>query len=214
MRPKIGVLGTIKGDTFGVCVKYMQFASMFGDIQIITPDHHPMDLDLLILKGGHDISPANYGQRPGYAISTSNPFQEEFDNEWLPQYITKEIPIFGICRGLQALNVYFGGTLNQHIINHPTNSDGLREELVHNVKGQKLGSKMFGVNSMHHQAIDKLGDDLEVILEECDDKGRLVTGIIEAIKHKTLPIIAVQWHPEEIVDAWSIKAVQSLIKLA
>ena len=212
MRPKIGILGTISGSMFGVDTKYMQFASMFGDVCIITPDHHPMDLNLLILKGGHDINPANYGQRPGYAISTSNPFQEEFDNEWLPQYITKEIPIFGICRGLQALNIHFGGTLNQHIVNHPTNGDD-REELTHNVRASSPKSKMFGVNSMHHQAIDKLGEGLEVMLEECDDKGRLSTGIIEAIKHKTLPIIAVQWHPEEMLDSWSTDAVKSLIKL-
>lgn len=211
MKPKIGIVGTIGGNTFGVDVKYMQFASLFGDVHILTPDTPIIDLDLLILKGGADINPANYGQKPGYIISNSNPFLEEFDNEKLPQYIEKETPIFGICRGMQALNVYFGGTLSQHIYDHETNSDGDRESYVHYVKSEK--SKPFGVNSMHHQAIKKLGDGLVQTLFECDEKGILCSDIIEGIRHERLPIIGVQWHPEEILDEYSINAINSLLKI-
>ena len=211
MKPKIGIVGSIIGDTFGVTTPYMHFASLLGDVYILTPDTPILDLDLLILRGGADLSPANYGQKPGYVLSNSNPFLEEFDNEKLPQYIQKKTPIFGICRGMQSINVYFGGTLKQHIQGHPTNDDGLREEPAHKVRNiEEKHGIVFEVNSMHHQAVDELGEGLEKTHIAIDDKKKSI-GIIEGIKHKTLPIICVQWHPEEIMDDYSLSACKSLI---
>ena len=108
-------------------------------------------------------------------------------------------PVFGICRGSQLLNVYFGGTLHQHMFNtvlHRSGTDIDREhevEAVPNSVIEQLYGKRFVVNSVHHQAIKTLGTDLTVT-HRSDD------GIIEGFQHNSLPIFAVQWHPERLVD--------------
>jgi len=209
---RIGIVGTMTDGIFGIAMKYMQLAALFGEPVILTPDSPVMNLELLILKGGPDVNPTNYGERPGYCLSNSNPYQEEFDLQKLPAYITKGTPIFGICRGLQALNVHFGGKLEQHIHDHPTNNEGDREALSHYVIGRGEKAKAFGVNSMHHQAIKTLGEGLEVTHIEANEKGETISNVIEGIKHTELPIIGVQWHPEEIMDDYSIGAIESLLK--
>jgi putative glutamine amidotransferase len=183
----------------------MNLASMFGEVHVLTPDTPIMDLDLLILPGGEDVKPEAYDQKPGYMAGNNNPMLEEFDAMKLSAYIDKHTPIFGICRGLQTLNVNFGGTICQHIYKHPTNSREDGGELVHKVTGK--GIKTFEVNSRHHQAIGLLGRGLEAILYCKEDR------YIESIKHKELPIIAVQWHPEDILDEYSMNAIKSLLNI-
>ena len=135
----------------------------------------------------------------------------------LQKYIDAKIPIFGICRGLQTLNVHFGGTLDQHI---DTKTSETRSELVHDafqlkhiVPGEQSSVTKFRVNSLHHQAIGRLGDDLEIMLTD-----KLPTKnndfIVEGIRHKSLPIYGVQYHPEEIYDEYSLKVIQYLISLS
>ena len=104
-------------------------------------------------------------------------------------FVRNRLPILGICRGLQALNVFFGGTLYDYVpghqspqgdIAHPTCAAGLLSFL--------LGDRPI-VNSNHHQAVSRPGDGL-VPCQWAND------GIIEGLCHKTLPILGVQWHPE------------------
>lgn len=204
---KIGIVGTESNGVFGVTVKYMQLAGMFGNVRILTPDDPIVDLDLLIMKGGEDIAPVSYGAHLRYILSRGNPYLDYFENEKLPRYIEKGTPIFGICRGLQALNVHFGGTLVQHLPDHPKSDD--REDLVHNVVGDT--KEVFGVNSLHHQCIEKLGHGLLSTHVATEGKEDSPTNIIEAIKHETLPIVAVQWHPEEILDDYSLGALERLL---
>lgn len=200
---KIGIVGTSSNNSFGVSNKYMTFARQFGGVIILTPDmDFQEDIDLLILQGGADVDPARYGQVPEYGLSRSNPYLEYFDRKILPEYIKRRTPIFGICRGLQTLNVALGGTLRQNIQGHPTSN--YREETVHDVKIKNSVFSVVKVNSLHHQSIGKLGGGLSSIGE--------YAGVVEAIKHKTLPICAVQWHPEEIWDEFSIELIESIIK--
>ena len=202
---KIGIVGTSSGDMFGVNNKYMTFARNFGGVVILTPDmDFQDDIDLLIMQGGADLDPQSYNQVPEYGLTRSNPYFEYFDKNILPKYIKNGTPIFGICRGLQALNVAFGGTLKQNIQRHPNSNH--REELVHDIKikGGFSVYKKLKVNSLHHQSIDVLGKDIESIAEH--------NGVIEAIKHKKMPIAGVQWHPEEIWDEFSVDLVKSIIK--
>ena len=212
MAKKIGIVGTMDDEVFGVDMKTMFFASQFGDVHIITPDTPVLDLDLLIMRGGTDIAPFSYGAKPGYILRNSNPYLEEFDGEKLPKYIEKKTPIFGICRGMQSINVCLGGTLFQHITKHPTNDPEDRESTSHKVKSLiNKKEKAFEVNSMHHQAIDEPGEGI-IVTHMALDKNNYPLRIIEAIRHTTLPIIGVQWHPEEIFDDFSIDSIKTLLK--
>ncbi len=127
----------------------------------------------LLLPGGGDI--------PGDLSS------EEY--RVIQLFIHRGQPILGICRGMQALNVFFGGTLYQDIPGHWVPD----HDMVHPTVAEGPIARLFGmrptVNSMHHQAVERLGDGL-VICQRAED------GIVEAVYHSTLPILGVQWHPE------------------
>lgn len=200
MKKQIGIVGWKTGEnSFGVTVPYFEYFSQFGEVSILSPGQYK-DLDLLILPGGLDVDPARYNNIPSLNSSNSNILLEFFDKNILPKYIENKTKIFGICRGLQTLNVYFGGTINQDIPYHPYSNP--RDERIHEVvstfkfsefdKRFFYGKTKIKVNSLHHQAILNLGVDLESILVSKDDEE------IEAIKHKELPIYAVQYHPEEL----------------
>lgn len=129
--------------------------------------------DALLLPGGGDI------------------FTSLDEQEYLliQSFVDTNRPIFGICRGMQALNVWFGGTLHAHISGHQLP----RGDMVHTTHTVGLLNELLGqtpfVNSNHHQAIAQLGEEL-IPIQWADD------GIIEAVCHKSLPIWGVQWHPE------------------
>ncbi|MBR0384939.1 MAG: gamma-glutamyl-gamma-aminobutyrate hydrolase family protein [Erysipelotrichaceae bacterium] len=157
------------------------------------------DYDGLLLPGGGDVDPARYGQQ----ISGSYPdgidkALDELQFSFLEAFVKAGKPVLGICRGQQLINVYFGGTLIQHLPNaderHSCPVDG--QDYVHDVDAvcdsylSEIYGRHFSVNSNHHQAIDRLADGFKV---------QLVDGeVIEAIQHETLPIIAVQFHPERM----------------
>lgn len=165
-------------------------------------------IDGLMLIGGSDVSPGYYGQPYKKGLGPVNPARDKFELKLIHKAVYRNIPIFGICRGLQLLNVYFGGTLIQDIdryyqtdLNH-AGYLGPKSSTAHKVTlhQDKLLYQIFGreelsVNSFHHQAIDTLGNGLEVAATAED-------GIIEAIVHPAFPFLAaVQWHPEMMLDA-------------
>lgn len=208
---KIGIVAWGTGEnSFGVTKPYLNFFSDFGMVEMINPfdDFNIRDLDLLVLPGGPDVNPVRYNTRPSVWTGKPCHFLEYFDTYVLPKYIAKGVPIFGICRGLQTLNVHFNGTLNQHI-NHEYSTKSRQEE-VHSVYKPGLPKNKHSciqkVNSLHHQSIKKLGQDL-TILGVSDDNH------VEAIVHDTLPIAAVQWHPEEIYDDFSTKIINELLNI-
>lgn len=110
---------------------------------------------------------------------------------------------------MQTINVSLGGTLKQHIKGHPYSEN--RDDCVHKVytpsefvKKGKQRRHLQEVNSMHHQAIDTLAPNLSTLLYAAD-------GQIEAVKHRTLPIFAVQYHPEEIWDRFAERIITFLL---
>ena len=157
----------------------------------------PEGADVLLLPGGGDMHPRLYGQ----AINGSTDIDEERDARELAlidDFLRTGRQVIGICRGLQVLNVYFGGTLRQHIEGH-SQIDG--HDLLHPVCAEggllrELYGARFTVNSAHHQAVRRLGKGLCVLA--CADD-----GTVEAVGHKTLPVFAVQWHPERLCGAFA-----------
>lgn len=155
----------------------------------------------LLLPGGGDIHPRLYGQE----IAGSRGIDEERDqreSEVFRRFLALGRPIFGICRGAQLINVLLGGTLLQDIPGHSRAEGADRLHGSHTVD-PLLGSvycERFVINSAHHQAIDRLGEGLSAV-QWADD------GTVEAIRHETLPIFAVQWHPERLrepTDGWKL----------
>ena len=155
-------------------------------IPIIIPyENYEVYLPLckaFILPGGSDINPYYYNET-NITNCNINYIDDFIDFKILNYAISNHLPVLGICRGHQAINVYFGGSLYQDIPNHQTS---------HYVD---FKNRSIFVNSSHHQAISKLGNNLVPLFKN--------NNIIEAFIHKSLPIISVQWHPERMNDVTS-----------
>ena len=135
-----------------------------------------------ILPGGSDINPYYYNEI-NEGKSNINFIDDIIDFKILDYATTNKIPLLGICRGHQVINVYFGGSLYQDISNH-------QEAHFITYKNRK-----YYVNSTHHQAIKNIGYNLTPIF--------VSNNIIESFTHKSFPIIGVQWHPERMNDLTS-----------
>lgn len=154
-------------------------------------------IDALVIAGGVDINPARYHE-PNTASENIDDSLDAFEWKVLQAVIARNIPILGICRGHQLLNVFFGGTLIQNIDTADQHVRKGETDQAHETICEKdsfiyeiYGRQDISVNSAHHQAIGKLGTDFTVV-QRCKD------GTIEAIRHKSLPIYGVQWHPERM----------------
>ncbi len=150
-------------------------------------------LDGVLFTGGADIDPARYGAEAAPETEWSEAERDEFELALADAAIATGLPTLGICRGLQLLNVACGGTLNQHVPEHSrydVNVEG-PAHAVDLAPGSILG-EMYGgslkVNSLHHQTVAALGRDLVVTATSGDS--------VEGFEHATLPLLAVQWHPE------------------
>jgi putative glutamine amidotransferase len=188
-------------NTIGVSLSYITYIGGFGIPRIIMPEEEVVEnLDLLIIPGGSDIDSLRYGMMPGYYNSKADPIKEYFDLVMLPKYIEARIPIYGICRGMQSICVNFGARLVQHMY-HETSEE--RGDVVHGIELQDeelkhhFGSRKIGVNSMHHQCVSSIEFPKALSIVGVYAKGK--NSSIEVIKHKTLPIWGVQFHPEELV---------------
>lgn len=152
--------------------------------------------DGLLMPGGVDIAPARYGQPDLHSEGVC----EELDAlqfAVLEAFVRAGRPILGICRGHQLVNVYFGGTLFQHLARADLHTQNRGADNVHDTVAEAnnplfdLYGERFPVNSSHHQGVDRMGKGLRAIQWSAD-------GVLEGMIHESLPILCVQWHPERM----------------
>lgn len=154
-------------------------------------------IDALILTGGQDIDPSFYGQTPLSNEMAYFPDRDRFELALLLNALKMNKPVLAVCRGMQLVNVLLGGDLYQDIPNH---SQGLPLGTYHHIEVKESSqiATLFqtgsSVNSVHHQAIRKLGRGLIATAHDSRD------GIIEAIELVGYPLLAVQWHPEFLIE--------------
>ncbi|MHA7179368.1 gamma-glutamyl-gamma-aminobutyrate hydrolase family protein [Arthrobacter sp. MDB2-24] len=158
------------------------------------PDERYDALDGVVVPGGADVDPTRYGaQADATTKVTDHPGQDEADLTVIRGCIERKIPLLLICRGMQLLNVDRGGNMIQHIPTSPINhvdSTHLVDVAPHSNLGRALHGQDPMVSSYHHQGVDRVGKDLVVV-------GRAEDHIIEALEIPGVPMIAVQWHPED-----------------
>ncbi|MBO5461399.1 MAG: gamma-glutamyl-gamma-aminobutyrate hydrolase family protein [Ruminococcus sp.] len=213
MKPKIGIVvcGFIDKKQF-VSNAYIQSIRYSGGIPVILPlvrsdtliDEYINLCDGFLFCGGNDITPLLFGEEPKNGNGRTNISLDLFQIRLMKHILQTKKPIFCICRGMQVLNVACNGTIYQDIslqtgssLDHMQKSDS-REEVSHKIKiksGTQL-KKYIGrhlyVNSFHHQAVKKTGENLIVSATASD-------GTIEAIEMPSHPFaLGVQWHPESM----------------
>ena len=199
MTPKI-LLSTGTSDP-SAYVEAVQAAG--GDPTAVYCPQYEDRFDGLILCGGVDVHPKYYGEPIDGSVNIDDK-RDSAEMELVRAFLAAGKPIFGICRGCQLLNIYFGGTLVQHLPTfegHTAETDGVYIPHAATAEPGSLLAEVYGteftVNSHHHQAVKDLAPGFRVTMRSADD------GVVEAIEHETLPIFAVQWHPERMSGRFS-----------
>ena len=170
-------------------------------------------IDALVIAGGADISPSRYGQEAEPETQPTEELRDNLEDLLLQEARSQKLPILGVCRGAQMLNVHLGGTLHQHlpkIVGHDRYRVGdgsFHAETMQIEEGSRLEKILEAKTApgfvYHHQAIDMVGPNLRVTARGFD-------GTIQAIEMEDYPFgLAVQWHPEE--DLSNNKIFESLV---
>jgi gamma-glutamyl-gamma-aminobutyrate hydrolase PuuD len=226
--PLVGISASFHdfGDYGGVGVP--RPLALAGAIPVILPrvpaalDATLDRLDGVVLAPGRDVDPATYGHGPSPALAATEPERDRFELELVRRVLDRGMPVLGMCRGIQILNVALGGTLVQHLgdddrwRDHPSDPGWSAWKRVEHaslleqppaphprhaievepgsVLAGALGTTSAEVNSFHHQAIDRLGERLHVTARAPD-------GVVEAVEVEGAPVLAVQW---ELQEEWRI----------
>ncbi|WP_431232747.1 gamma-glutamyl-gamma-aminobutyrate hydrolase family protein [Mycolicibacterium psychrotolerans] len=191
---------------------YIEGVTLAGGIATLLPPQ-PVDagiverildgIDGLIITGGRDVDPSAYGHDPHPATDVPDRVRDAWELTLVAAAIRRHLPVLGICRGAQVLNVALGGTLHQHlpdVVGHTRHQQGnavFTTSTIRTVADSRLAGligESTNAQCYHHQAIDRLGDGLMISAFDSE-------GVIEAVE---LPgddfVLAVQWHPEETLD--------------
>ncbi len=206
---------------------YVRALARAGAVPVVLPPLPAEAIPALLaplqgvcLSGGPDLDPAAYGARPMPELGPTEPTLDAFELEVARVADEMGLPIFGICRGAQALNVVRGGTLFQHLpavtdhsVDHRQTDPGWSEtHEVHVEPGSRLaeilGIETGGVNSFHHQAVDRLGRGLRAVAWAPD-------GTIEGIEDTNgRLVIGVQWHAETLENSPHPRLFEALVAAA
>jgi putative glutamine amidotransferase len=174
------------------------------DPQLVQQPEQALELiDGLLLAGGADLDPASYGEAAHAETRDAVPERDAFEIALTRAAIERDVPVLGICRGMQLINVALGGTLIQHLPEHLGHSEHRRvsgsfdgsdhdvDVLDDTLASRVIGATRHATKSHHHQGVDRVGEGLRVSATSPFD------GLVEAIE---LPersfVLGVQWHPE------------------
>lgn len=212
-KPLIGISASHRDGGCALSAPYIQAVVQAGGAPVVLPpvtDGATLrdivaQLDGLVLSGGADLNPLWYGEQPREALQTVDPVRDLNELKLLKLATDRNIPILGICRGEQLINVAFGGTLYQDIpsqrphnpVKHVQSLPA--EAASHHVSGVGgsqletiLGQNEWIVNSLHHQAVKDIAPGFRAVAFAAD-------SVIEAIEAwPDRPILGVQWHPESL----------------
>ena len=229
MAPIIGITATLKEDVDAVAERplgrfvradldYVEGVAGAGGVPVVLPpvgDERAAaaiirSLDGLLLSGGSDLNPGYYGEEPAPELNSTLPERDAFEMALVGLALRRGIPVFGICRGMQILNVALGGTLYQDlpsqwegdVLKHrqvtpkwqPTHEVEVREGAY---IAEVMGREVVKVNSYHHQGIKDMAEGLVVA-------GRSSDGVVEAVEARDLSeswLLGVQWHAEAMRGA-------------
>jgi len=234
-RPRIGICAALERARWSVWDQealllsrsYADAVQAAGGLALVLPpdpalveepDEALDALDGLILAGGADIDPASYGATPHPETGPTRPERDAFEMALARRALERDLPLLGICRGMQLLNVARGGTLVQHLPDDVGHTDhrrrpGTFDGADHDVRlaegslaARAAGEVLHATKSHHHQAVDRLGEGLAATGWSVIDE---LPEAIEAPGHRYA--LGVQWHPE--VDPGS-RVVASLVAAA
>ncbi len=224
MAPIVGVTATLKEDAETTATRplgrfvradfdYVDGVAQAGGVPVVLPPvggvrnvERILDsLDGLLLSGGSDLHPSYYGEDPLPELDVTIPERDELEMALLEGAFRRRMPIFGICRGMQVLNVALGGTLYQDLSSQVGpdlilhRQETPKWQPTHEVEfydrtrtADISGSKVIKVNSYHHQAVKELSN--EFVVSACSSD-----GLVEAMESREMSdqwIVAVQWHAE------------------
>ncbi len=194
------VRGIIKAGGMPMIIPVQEKSPMF--------DNYEEMMDGLLLTGGGDITPSVYGAEKHEKTGFTDLNKDVLEIELTRKMMEAGKPVFGICRGFQVINVALGGTMYQDILtsgkgwhNH-AGEMAFRSRPLHSIKIDRdtrmfrvFGKEEIEVNSFHHQALDRIGEGLKITAVSDD-------GIPEALEHENGKVWGVEFHPENMFDAY------------
>ncbi len=215
-KPLIAV-STSRDDKFSAGARdfvravYVDALDRAGALAVLLPNHPTAEEALaychgLLLTGGGDYDPARYGQEPqGTHMASVNPARDEAEQRLIAAALNRDMPVFGICRGMQGLAIAGGGTLVQDVEDrmgiprHRHAQQEGRSDRTHRVRleadsalARLVGARDLEVNSFHHQAVDQLPSGYRLSARSDD-------GVVEAFEDPGHSfVVGVQWHPEDL----------------
>lgn len=206
---------------------YLESVRKAGHVPVLVPQTADTNalaqivarLDALILTGGEDIDPRRYREKPIPELGKVAPARDAFDFALMDAALARKLPVLGICRGCQLINVYFGGTLWQDLPSQfPAKRKLLHRQKISSEKphhgleivsgsrfAKAIGATRARVNSLHHQAVRDVAPGFRVTARSSD-------GVIEAIEGETVPVLGVQFHPERLYAQGGMREFEPIFK--